>query len=311
MDFCCTMLKKILFTLISGALISTISLAQFKDLEANKPKKMNEKYTSAIGYEYEFLKIGKGMKPEIGDICMFYYILFNHEDSAISGNIILDENKKVKSLQEPVFLNADEPTFPGDLREAIRNFNVGDSGYIYVKADEMLKRAKLPPFIKEGTTLKYVLKLEKILNEDEYNKLMIMKGEEQLRKEEEAIKKYALEKNLQPIEKLEGGLYYYKTFESGDTSKPQKGQTVTVHYTGYLINGTKFDSSKDRNQPFSFKLGVGQVINGWDLGVAELSKGDKATLLIPSYMGYGTQGAGAVIPPNATLIFEVELIDFK
>lgn len=110
------------------------------------------------------------------------------------------------------------------------------------------------------------------------------------------------------------GLQYVDTIE-GSGPSPSKGQTCTMHYTGWLSAagkpGQKFDSSVDRGQPFSFTLGVGQVIKGWDEGVASMKKGGKRTLHIPSALGYGTRGAGGVIPPNADLIFEVELIDFK
>lgn len=88
----------------------------------------------------------------------------------------------------------------------------------------------------------------------------------------------------------------------------QAGETVTVHYTGMLTNGVKFDSSLDRGEPFSFALGTGQVIKGWDEGVQKLRVGDKATLIIPPALGYGARGAGETIPPNATLIFIVEAI---
>jgi peptidylprolyl isomerase len=107
----------------------------------------------------------------------------------------------------------------------------------------------------------------------------------------------------------------YVDVTPGEGASPQKGQKCVMHYTGWLwvneAKGTKFDSSVDRKDPFSFTLGVGQVIKGWDEGVGSMKKGGKRTLYIPSALGYGSRGAGGVIPPNADLIFDVELIDFR
>ena len=106
------------------------------------------------------------------------------------------------------------------------------------------------------------------------------------------------------------GLKIEKLVE-GQGAQAKAGQKAVVHYTGWLTNGTKFDSSVDRGKPFDFTLGRGQVIKGWDEGVATMRVGDKVKLTIPPELGYGARGAGGAIPPNATLVFEVELLDLR
>ena len=103
----------------------------------------------------------------------------------------------------------------------------------------------------------------------------------------------------------------YEDITEGTGASPKQGQTAVVHYVGTLPNGQKFDSSRDRGQPFEFPLGQGQVIQGWDIGVAGMKVGGSRTLIIPPEMGYGRRGAGGVIPPNAMLIFDVELLDLN
>jgi len=106
------------------------------------------------------------------------------------------------------------------------------------------------------------------------------------------------------------GLMYVVNNEGTGEDTPKKGTTITTHYTGTLMNGTKFDSSVDRNQPFKFPVGMGRVIKGWDEAFLTMKKGEKRTLIIPPNLAYGVKGSMSVIPPNATLIFDVELIDF-
>lgn len=103
----------------------------------------------------------------------------------------------------------------------------------------------------------------------------------------------------------------YKEIEAGTGAQAQAGKTVRVHYTGRLQNGQVFDSSVTRGEPIEFRLGVGQVIKGWDEGIALMKEGGKAQLIIPPELGYGQRGAGGVIPPNATLVFDVELVSVK
>jgi len=115
----------------------------------------------------------------------------------------------------------------------------------------------------------------------------------------------------QPLTKTASGLGYVDLVE-GTGPQPKPGESVRVHYTGWLyengVQGAKFDSSRDRNDPFEFALGAGMVIRGWDEGVAGMKVGGKRKLTIPPDLGYGSRGAGKAIPPNATLLFEVELL---
>ena len=111
----------------------------------------------------------------------------------------------------------------------------------------------------------------------------------------------------QSLTKTASGLGYVDLVE-GTGPQPKTGDSVRVHYTGWLENGKKFDSSHDRHEPLVFAVGRGQVIQGWDEGVGSMKVGGKRKLVIPASLGYGSQGAGGVIPPNATLIFEVELL---
>ncbi|MGB3137228.1 MAG: FKBP-type peptidyl-prolyl cis-trans isomerase [Nodosilinea sp.] len=115
------------------------------------------------------------------------------------------------------------------------------------------------------------------------------------------------EENEDALVTTDSGLQYVDVVE-GTGAMPQQGQRVTVHYTGTLENGVKFDSSRDRGRPFTFQIGVGQVIKGWDEGVASMRVGGQRKLIIPAELGYGSRGAGGVIPPNSTLLFDVELL---
>ncbi len=128
--------------------------------------------------------------------------------------------------------------------------------------------------------------------------------------EEKAKAALELDKVAAGFDETPSGLRY-KVIQKGSGAKAEKGKMVSVHYEGALINGTVFDSSYKRNQPIDFQLGVGQVIPGWDEGIGLLQVGDKARFVIPSNLAYGSQGAGGVIPPDATLVFDVELMGIK
>ena len=125
-----------------------------------------------------------------------------------------------------------------------------------------------------------------------------------------AVKPVTPAANSSAVTTMPSGLIYVITRRS-DGRSPRPGETVVVNYTGLLSNGVKFDSSLDRGQPYKFKLGLGRVIKGWDEGIEKLRVGEQATLIIPPQLGYGANGSGDVIPPDATLIFVVELMGIE
>ncbi|MBT8316203.1 MAG: peptidylprolyl isomerase [Lutibacter sp.] len=149
---------------------------------------------------------------------------------------------------------------------------------------------------------------------EKFNAIEAFRVFEGSRAKREAEAKAELKKQMEEIaagyDETPSGLRY-KILQEGNGAKAEKGKTVSVHYKGQLLDGNVFDSSYSRKQPIDFQLGVGQVISGWDEGIQLLKVGDKARFVIPSNLAYGSRGAGGVIPPDATLIFDVELMDVK
>ena len=149
---------------------------------------------------------------------------------------------------------------------------------------------------------------------EKWNAVEAFRTFEGSRAKREAAEREAAEAKMEELaagfDKTESGLRY-KMIQKGNGKKAENGKTVSVHYSGQLENGKVFDSSYTRKKPIEFPLGRGNVIEGWDEGIALLQVGDKARFVIPSHLGYGSRGAGGVIPPNATLIFDVELMDVK
>lgn len=167
----------------------------------------------------------------------------------------------------------------------------------------------------EGNDVLKTLEIVRVGEEaQKWNAVEAFRTFEGSRAKREAAEREAAEAKMEQLaagfDKTESGLRY-KMIQKGSGKKAENGKTVSVHYTGQLEDGKVFDSSYPRKKPIEFPLGRGNVIEGWDEGIALLQVGDKARFVIPSHLGYGSRGAGGVIPPNSTLIFDVELMDVK
>ena len=237
---------------------------------------------------------------------------------------VIMSSRRMQPTPQPVPLPAQPAR--GSLEEALGLLLPGDSAVFRFPADTVFARTfqqPVPPFIRtSGNTLLVLVSAHELLSMAEMTarqaqlqataaKQAQLKAAAQTTKDAALIQTY-LKKNKLVAKKTAGGTYYVVT-RPGKGLPPKKGQTVRVLYKGSVMaTGKEFDSSaKHGNEPIAFSLGVGQVIAGWDQGIAALPKGSKAILLIPSPLGYGTRGAGADIPANAVLRFDVELVDFK
>ncbi len=237
---------------------------------------------------------------------------------------------------KPAEFSVNKPNFKGDLIEAIMLMTPGDSMICLVDADMLFKstKNKKPDFIKTGDKVQYFVKLVSVKTKEQaqkeqqaaFTKQMNEQMEKQKKeaakqslKDDKALQAYFTKNKLTPL-KTASGLYYTITQE-GSGDNPKTGDTVVMNYTGTLLDGTKFDSNEDTAfhhvTPFQFPLGKGQVIKGWDEGVALLKAGSKATFYIPSPMAYGAQArpGGASnpkgIPANSVLLFDVQLNEIK
>jgi len=255
--------------------------------------------TTDSGFEYSFVIDEDGKTAKIND-----FLTMNMKYTTMSDSTLFS----TFTNQKPLNFKFSETLFRGALNEGLQMMSAGDSANFLVSADKVYGE-RLPPFLKSGDKLKYIVKMIKVQDASEMQKEKDAASAAQRGKDESLITSYINGNNLK-AQKTDKGLYYIID-NPGSGPNPKAGQTVKVHYTGTLLDGTKFDSSKDRGTPFEFPLGQGRVIQGWDQGIPLLKKGGSGKLIIPSTLGYGDRGAGAKIPPNSVLIFDVELLDFK
>jgi FKBP-type peptidyl-prolyl cis-trans isomerase FkpA len=247
------------------------------------------------------------------------------EFRSAKDSVLMNSRKQSGGQPARVPLDTVRRVQRGGLEEAVALLQPGDSAVFRFNADTLFAKSfgqPVPAFIrKAGKTFTVLAKVDKIQTQEaamqEVQELMRQEEEkgkqqaaQQLAKDDATIQAYIKQNKLKAL-KTTGGVYYAVT-KAGKGAKPTAGQTVAVLYKGMLLDGKVFDASeKNGGKPIEFPLGQGRVIPGWDQGIAMLTKGSKAVLVIPSSLAYGARGAGADIPPNAILRFDVELVDVK
>jgi len=269
------MLKKI--SIICFSFFATAVSAQNK---ANtKPIKVNTEYTTASGLKYKITEKGSGKKVENGDKVTVHYT------GTLTNGTKFDSSK---DRNQPFSFKVGSGQVIRGWDEGLALLNVGDKAVLTI-----------PPAIGYGAA---------DMGNIPPNSTLIFDIE--VLDAQEGVKAKPFDVKGKDTLKTASGLKYIYV-NQGTGTKAENGKTVSVHYSGYLMDGKLFDSSIERGEPIQFPLGQGMVIKGWEEGIALMKVGDKMRLVIPSDLGYGARGAGGVIPPNATLIFDVELMDVK
>ncbi len=259
------------------------------------------------GTDYKIIVDAPGdVYPDYGDH------LELHLNAVVDDSVIFDTRSAMNG--DPAPLQLQKSPFRGDLLEALKQMTAGDSAQVRLSVDSLVAAgAPSAPWMKPGTGQKlvYNLKVVSVTPKALKEKQELADASRQTEVDDKLIQEH-LAKNKIKAEKTASGLYY-KMSKQGTGELAKAGQKVSVNYTGMLLNGEKFDSNIDPQfqhvEPFQFMLGAGNVIKGWDEGIALLKKGGKATLYIPSTLAYGKNSPSPKIPANSVLVFDVELVD--
>jgi FKBP-type peptidyl-prolyl cis-trans isomerase FkpA len=284
--------RQVIFGLVIGMLFLGISCSNNKGVKQTPD-----------GLKYQFhTDMSEGGQPAVNDILTASMVY------SINDSVLFDSRQMPRPMQFPLM----EPAFKGDFFEGIAMMRKGDSASFWSPADSVMLKVfhtgMLPPFVKPGDVIRFDLKLIDFATQEEFMAKRTQEMEEQRLNSQNDLMSFIESEGIS-VTPTESGLYYVEVV-SGKGKQPTPGQRVSVHYTGSLLDGTKFDSSLDRGQPFMFTLGVGQVIPGWDEGIALMRVGGKAKLIIPSQLAYGERDMGS-IPPHSPLIFDVELLSIE
>ncbi len=260
--------------------------------------------TSDDGLQYQIHTSNEGEKIKEGDIVTLQMVYRTDSDS-----VLFDTYK----MGQPIKLMVSAPSFKGDLMSGLKLLTEKDSATFLINADSLFEKTfnfPRPAFIRAGSYLNFAIKVDKVQSKEEIDQEMKAETEKQAALESVNIEKYITDNKLNTT-KTASGLQYVIT-KQGGSEKASVGDTVVVHYTGKLLNGNKFDSSLDMGKPLEFPVGQSVVIKGWDEAFLTLTKGTKATVIVPSALGYGPSAVGnGAIPAFSTLVFDVELVNIK
>jgi FKBP-type peptidyl-prolyl cis-trans isomerase len=263
---------------------------------------------SASGVYYLETKKGGGKAPVEGGYASAHYTVY-----LLGGEKLFSTYDR----SEPIDFKVGSQFENMGFQEVIKQMKEGGKANAIVPSSMAFGAEGAGDFVAPFTTLYYDVELVKVLTDAEWQKKQTEKeAKKQAEKakteqeEAQAIQKYMKDNNITPTTVLPSGLIYVEK-QAGSGPKPVTGKKVKVHYTGKFLNGTPFDSSVDKGEPLEFPIGQRAVIEGWDLGIALMSQGTKALLIVPSKLAYKERGYGDAIPPNSTLVFEVELVEIE
>ncbi len=294
-------MRKFLFIAVAGI------LAGFFLTSCNRQSSSHPGFKkTSTGLYYKFYhKSGDTLQPKITEYAIVKMV-YGTPDS------VLFDSRNLPASRRPMKIPIIKSVYKGDIYEGLEMMHVGDSAVFQSNADSVFKKLfrmrKLPSFVDSTKDVYFAIKLIGVKTQQQLQaeaSIRMVKLQKAESKEREAY----LKKNNITVKPTKDGLYFISE-KRGKGPHPKVGDKVWVHYTGYLLNGKKFDSSRDRGKPFEFTLGKHQVIPGWDEGVAMLRKGGTAKLIIPSSLGYGPRNMGP-IPPFSTLVFDVELVNIQ
>lgn len=254
------------------------------------------------GLLYKIVVDAQKPKGKTGDIIKLNTVYSTWRDSILFSTF--------EGGMGPVQFTISPPAYNGDPMEGFAMLGEGDSAIFLMPVDSAFKNQELPPFAKKGEYIKVGVSVLSLMNKQDYEHKKAEEAKMQTDQEAKTIEEYLAKNNLK-AQKTASGLYYIIT-QPGTGEKAALGKTVTVDYTGKLLDGKIFDSSHNPGRsPYTFVLGKNPVIQGWVEGLQLFAAGGKGMLIIPSPLGYGSRGNGAVIPPNSILVFDIELVDVQ